>query len=98
MTELSIPRGTLATVAERLQQQAMATRTANNDLVATKKGRQTFEHIVEGYRQRLARFIKRWSNEAHSEVRTLLEVFARNLMDELPRERAKDRSSSPAKS
>lgn len=97
-TEFSIPRKTLATVADRLQLQALATRTANDDIVATNKGRETFEHIVEGFRQRLARFIKRWSTEDHSEVRMLLEVFARDLVDELPREHAKTRPSSLTRS
>ncbi len=86
-TDFSIPLETLATVSERLQQQALATRTSNDDLVATEKGRQAFEHIVEGFRQRLARFVQRWATEDHSEVRTLLESFARDLVNELPRER-----------
>lgn len=88
-TAFSIPSETLATVAGRLQQQALATRTANGDLVATSKGRQTFALVVEGYRQRLARFIQRWSAEDHAEVRAMLEAFARDLVDELPREQAK---------
>ncbi|MEO6799436.1 MAG: MDR family MFS transporter [Rhodanobacter sp.] len=88
-TDFSIPHQTLVTVAERRLQQALATRTANGDLVATATGRQTFEHIVEGFRQRLAPFVERWSTQDHSEVRTLLESFARDLVDELPRERAK---------
>lgn len=91
-TASSLAREALAAVAERLQQQTLATRAATGDWVATDEGRRTFELIVEGYRQRLARFIEQWSCEEHSEVRTMLEAFARDLVDELPREPATTRS------
>lgn len=96
-TELSIPRQTLTTVAERLQQ-ALATRKTDDELVATDKGRQTFERIVESFRQRLAQFVEPWTTEDHAEVRNLLESFARDLVDELPRERAAIGSPTPAAS
>ncbi len=85
-TEFSIPRDTLDAVAARLQKQALATRADNDNLMATDKGQQAFERIIEGYRQRLSRFAQHWSPDEHGDVRTMLEAFARDLVDELPRE------------
>lgn len=87
-TQFSIPRQTLDAVALRLQQQGLATREDDGTFIATDKGRQTFEHIIDGYRQRLARFAEHWSPQEHADVRAMLGTFARNLVDALPREKA----------
>ena len=87
-TTFSLPSERLTAVAEHLQQQALAARRSDGALAPTVKGRQIFEFIVEGFRQRLARFVERWCSEDHAEVRTMLDAFARDLVNELPREHA----------
>src|SRR3546814_21143586 len=56
----------------------------SSDLLASERGRQTFERIVAGYRDWLALVLDRWSPESHADVRAMLNRFARQLVADLP--------------
>lgn len=86
--DFSIPHASLDALAGRLQGQSLATRAANGDPTVTDKGRKVFDRIVEGYRQRLTRFVGHWAPDTHEEVRMMLESFARDLVAALPRDQA----------
>ncbi len=90
-TRFSITRPDLDAIATRLCSQGLATHEAvpadgKGALRATDSGCDTYERIVDGFRQRLSQFLARWSPEDHAEVRAMLEILARELVSELPRE------------
>ncbi len=89
----SIEQSELDAIAGRLCAQGLASRGIGPDgraglLQATNDGCDTYERIVEGFRQRLSQFVARWSPDEHAEVRSMLETLARDLVSDLPREQA----------
>jgi len=78
--------GRITTVAQRLTRQGLA-REEGDALIALPAGRETFERIVDCYRQRLCEYLERWAPEQREEVRAMLGRLARELIAELPVER-----------
>lgn len=77
-------RDRIVAVAERLAGRKLARREGSDMLVALPAGRDMFERIVTGYRQRLAEYLERWAPEDRDEVRNMLGRLARELITSLP--------------
>ena len=71
-------------IGERLVADGLAIRAPDGTLRASPHGRETFDRLVAGYRNRLGEVLERWSPEDHAEVRTMLDRFATDLVADLP--------------
>ncbi|MBV9153779.1 MAG: MFS transporter [Alphaproteobacteria bacterium] len=82
--EFSAPPERLAVIGDRLVQKGMAVSDPNGCLLASDRGRETFQRMVASHRARLAQLLARWAPEQHAEVKTMLDQLAASLIAELP--------------
>jgi EmrB/QacA subfamily drug resistance transporter len=71
-------------VAERLLEQKLLERQADRAFSASRQGQEIYGRIIQGYRDRAAALVERWSPDEHAEVRAMLSRLARDLVAELP--------------
>jgi Mn-dependent DtxR family transcriptional regulator len=81
---LGISKTHIDDIAVRMAAKELVTRMPDGSLIVTSTGRQEFDSMVASYRNRLARFLERWSPEDHAEVRTMLTAHARALVEDVP--------------
>ena len=72
--------------ASDLVKQGFAVWIDDDVLSATEAGNQTYEKVVDAYRNLAAEFIARWSPERHAEVGAMLARVARELVASIPME------------
>ena len=72
--------------ASDLVKQGFAVWIDDDVLSATEAGNQTYEKVVDAYRNLAAEFIARWSPEKHAEVGAMLARVARELVASIPME------------
>jgi DNA-binding MarR family transcriptional regulator len=84
LRQAAIPRPQFDALLARLVQQGLVERQPHDTLQPTPHGRELFERIVRGYRERLALYLERWAPGEREEVRSMLNAMARELVAELP--------------